>query len=654
MVKALTSSHACSLSRLILLAIISLALLSPRASAQGVVVYAQNFDNPVGSNGDVYFQTSSLYNGLNDGSSSGGITTGASFAGNSLSGINSTLNGIIATSFPSIFTITPHSGPYLLEDGTDPDANVNYAANVFSVSVKLLPASTYRFSFYAASAGPANEPQLQVLLNGAALGATFTPNLGSLLQYTFAFDSGSAPTALLAINDLVSDGAGNDAAFDDIQVSLVQTTLPLSGLNPNEQAIASKLSSGALNAVSTPVVSAYLANPAALGNILDQLSPLQFGQFTSTTAFNNATFDIEGRDNYLSGRRGGNHDTFLGGNGQIDSSGLTLNDPSYDPALSMVHSRLLAWNPAPLNGAISDVASALPGGFDMRDSKEMKSAAGPVTDPWNVYVRGSVILAQGFSQPSISHFDDNTESVEIGVDYTITPNFLIGVDAGYGHTDVTLDDNGSSATVDSYSPGLYASYADGGWYANAMGNYVHNAYTQARSISFLSQTANSAPEGNEGVADLDGGYDFHAGALTYGPLAGLQYTHLTVDGYSESGSVADLSVNDDQSDSLRSRLGGRLSYALSHCGMNFTPHLDASWQHEFMDQSRGITSSFNGTALGSFSVRTENPSRESALVDAGLDAEINQTVTLFTDYVVQAGQANYFGQSVQFGAKIKF
>jgi outer membrane autotransporter protein len=287
--------------------------------------------------------------------------------------------------------------------------------------------------------------------------------------------------------------------------------------------------------------------------------------------------------------------------------------------------------------------------------KDTKAMAAPATgEPWNFFVRGNVILAQGFSDPDVSHFDDNTESVTFGADYRITPNFLIGLCAGYAHTDVTLDANGSSATVDSYSPGLYASYADQGWYANLSGDYVHNAYTQSRVIGFLGQTATSAPEGNEGVANLDGGYDFHQGAWTFGPLAGLQYTHLAVDGYTENGSVADLSVNDQSADSLRSRLGGRVSFTFAHFGLNFTPHLDATWQHEFMDQSRGITSQFSGAGIGSFSIKTANPSRESALVDAGLDAELNQTITLFADDVVQAGQENYFGQSIQAGVKIGF
>jgi uncharacterized protein YhjY with autotransporter beta-barrel domain len=434
------------------------------------------------------------------------------------------------------------------------------------------------------------------------------------------------------------------------------------GLTSNQQAIIAPINnqlaannmSPAFLALVNALSNVYTNNPNDFAEALNELSPQAFAQFTSETAFNNASFETEAMDNYLAGRRDQNGN-FLAGNGSIDASGLTVNDPSYDPELEGVHSRLMAWNPAPFSdGLLSDSSSAALGGVQMKDNKDMKSMEGVAyTNPWSLYVRGNVVLAQGFSDPNTSHFDDNTESVVIGTDYRLTPNFLIGITAGYAHTDVTLDDHGSSATVDSYSPGFYASYAKKGWYANLVGNYLHNAYTQDRQIAFLGQTASSAPEGNQGVADLDGGYDFHHGAFTFGPLAGIQYTHLSVDGYNETGSVADLSVNDSESDSLRSRLGGRVSYTFSHAGLTFTPHLDASWQHEFMDQSRGITSQF-GFGGGSFSVRTINPSRDSALADAGVDADLNRTVSLFLDYIVQAGQENYFGQSVQAGVKVGF
>jgi uncharacterized protein YhjY with autotransporter beta-barrel domain len=445
---------------------------------------------------------------------------------------------------------------------------------------------------------------------------------------------------------------------NDVNAAYLGTDLEqVPGLTPNQQSVARGLDAVLNSGRLAPLDAAFFNLPLSqIPSALEELSPQAFGQFTSVTAFNNATFETEAMDEYLAAQRSGPNGTFVGGNGGIDARGLTVNDPSYDPNLTMVHSRLLAWNAGPLDGTVSDLANPVLGGVEMKESKDMKTMNTPPAylDPWNFFVRGNVVLAQGFSNQDVSHFDDNTESVVLGTDYRVSPNFLIGLTAGYGHTDVTLDDNGSSATVDSYSPGLYASYADHGWYADISGDYVHNAYTQDRKIAFLGQDATSAPEGNEGVANLDGGYDFHRGALTFGPLAGIQYTHLTVDGYNESGSVADLSVNEQDSDSLRSRLGGRISFTYSHCGVNFTPHLDASWQHEFMDQSRGITSQFEGTGLGSFSVKTENPSRDSALVDAGLDAQIDQTWTAFADYEVQAGQENYFGQSVQAGVKIGF
>lgn len=441
---------------------------------------------------------------------------------------------------------------------------------------------------------------------------------------------------------------------DDVILQLMGHTPGFSaqGLTSNQQGILAPINNTLAPGGGGPgfdrlanLLTPYSGSAATLGPVLNQLSPVPFANFTSVTAFNNASFATESRDNYLAGQRSGPLGTFTTGNGQIDSSGLSVNDPSYDPTLSVIHSRMLAWNQG---AVVSDLGTSMLGGIDM---KEMKSIT--PSQPWNVFIEGNVILAQGFSQDDVAHFDDNTTSVTIGADYRFSQNFLAGVTASYAHTDVTLDPAGSSATVDSYSPGVYLSYADHGWYANAIGRYSHNAYTQARTISFLGETASSAPEGNEGTANLDGGYDFHCGKLTFGPLAGLQYTHLALDGYRESGSVADLTVGSQDSDSLRSRVGGRVSYDLNACGIKMTPHADASWQHEFMDQSRGINGAFNN-ATGSFFVRTPEASRDSALLDVGLDAHINATWTVYGDYSAQAGQDNYFGQSVQAGLRVNF
>ena len=69
--------------------------------------------------------------------------------------------------------------------------------------------------------------------------------------------------------------------------------------------------------------------------------------------------------------------------------------------------------------AVNDSIGSLLGGVDMKDMKEVK---GTESNPWNFFVRGNVILAQGFSQTDVGHFDDNTESVVLGTDYRFTTN----------------------------------------------------------------------------------------------------------------------------------------------------------------------------------------------------------------------------------------
>jgi autotransporter-associated beta strand protein len=473
-------------------------------------------------------------------------------------------------------------------------------------------------------------------------------------------DTTNAPTNVTATlvyqnNDVILDVTSGAVFFP--------TTVP--GLNGNQQSVLVSINTGlgksapgsSFAALTTALGTLYAGDPGAFGGALNELTTLGFANFSSSTAFNNASFYTQAIDSYLANHRGADG-SFVGSAGGIDSSGLAINDPSVDPALQGVHSRLLAWNPAPSTGRISDSPVVDMGGVDMKESQTAVQPSGS-DNPWDFFISGNAILAQDFSNASAgtSHIDATTGAVELGVDYKITSHVLVGAMFGYGHTDATLDNIGSKSSVDSYSPGVYASYADSGWYANALASYGFDSFSQDRNVSIgaFGGTAHSSPGGDQIVGDIDGGYDFHRHGWTFGPTLGVQYTHLDVDGFTESGLPgADLTVNKDESDSLRGGLGGRVSYAFQGAGVEFTPHLSAAWQHEFMDQSRGITSQFNGVGAGSFSVKTVNPSRDSALVDLGLDAEIDQTWTVYTDYSVQAGQSNYFGQAIQAGVKVSF
>jgi len=501
-----------------------------------------------------------------------------------------------------------------------------------SVDFKFLPKKGQTFEVVETGAG----------INGTP-GANFSAPIVSPAGYTVT----------------TSESGNSDDFFVTVLTTNLQlTTIPGISLTPNQTNLALYLANPNLATSDPALFNAFqtiIGNPQAVEAALDQLSPEKFGNFTRSNVFNNVTFSTQLFDSYFESQRSpqGN---FMAGNGQIDSSGLTALDPSMDPCLAQVSSRLLAWSPAPLgHGMLSDTGDPVLGGIDMN---EMTPMTGPDKGyNYNVFVLGNVVLAQNFSQPGVAHADTTTGAVQVGIDYKITPHLRVGATFGYGHTDADLDNIGSKAAVDSYAPGAYVSFADNGWYANALGSYGFDSFSEDRHVSFggLTGIAHGAPNGDQIVGNLDGGYDFHVKKWTFGPLAGIQYTHLDVDSFTENGAApVNLQVNKQETDSLRSRLGGHLSYDFHAGKVVLTPHLDASWQHEFMDQSRGITSQFTSVGAGSFTINTPNPSRESALIDCGLNADLNGQISLFLDYLVQAGQSNYFGQSVQGGAKVGF
>ncbi len=169
---------------------------------------------------------------------------------------------------------------------------------------------------------------------------------------------------------------------------------------------------------------------------------------------------------------------------------------------------------------MSDSVDPMLGGFEMKDRKNAYAAEAPEpASPWSTFIAGNVILADLSHSDNVEHQDYTTGSVQLGADYRVDKHFTVGALFAYGHTDATLDHNGSSATVDSYSPGVYASYVDGSWYGNGLFSYGYNSYTEDRTISIgaLNGTNHGAPQGNQFTGNLTGGYEFHRGGWKFGP-----------------------------------------------------------------------------------------------------------------------------------------
>jgi len=375
---------------------------------------------------------------------------------------------------------------------------------------------------------------------------------------------------------------------------------------------------------------------------------------------------------------GGFVDLFLGAGGNVSTALGPLSPQKYqfygDLSISNATATVSEID-ARLNnlrdGSESVDTTGVGGGSDKvvaNDGKDAKDSTGgsEVTQAvdtgkrWGFFASGNGgFFRAGNNDPNIGGVKADTAGTVAGVDAKLGEHVVLGTFFAYDHADVALGNDGSSARVESFTGGLYSAWHQDNFYLNGLVDTTRNNYSSQRNINIpgFSNVASGDTHGQQYTANLDGGYDWHVTPrLTLGPIAGLQYDHLDVKGFSETGAgAADLAVGIQSMNSLQSRLGAHIDYHI-HTTENvaFDADFHAAWQHEFLDDVRGIGGSFIGSGLAPFTVRTTAPQRDAAVVGVELNVTFHQRFTLFAGCEVQFWQKNYLEETLSAGGRIAF
>jgi len=255
---------------------------------------------------------------------------------------------------------------------------------------------------------------------------------------------------------------------------------------------------------------------------------------------------------------------------------------------------------------------------------------------WHVFVMGNYQALDINDTAEAMGGKGSGYNTTLGVDVRACDNLVVGLAFNGFRSDIDLSDSGS-ANVNGGKGSLYATWFNNSFHVDAAVGAGWNSYEHIKRPALAGVTPDGAPvvglaygdtSGQEFDALLGVGYDVKMDSFTLTPNASVSYTALSIDGYTETGSLAPLKIDRINADSLASSLGLTLAYNAKIGGMPVRPELGAAWRHEFMDDPYHIDSQLASGAGSAFRVDSTKLGNNSLPVWLGVNVQVSSRVGL--------------------------
>jgi len=239
----------------------------------------------------------------------------------------------------------------------------------------------------------------------------------------------------------------------------------------------------------------------------------------------------------------------------------------------------------------------------------------------------------------------NYAGAAVGIDYRLDPRFLVGLGVGYTAGNLWVNSFPGKGWTNNVSVAAYASFTQGGFYADVLGGYAYYNNQLQRQIvipGLQPLTAQGNTGANQALGQVETGYRFGLyapAAATLAPFARLQGSSVTQNGFTESGAQSlNLNVAQQTTNSLRTLFGLDLAGAVP-MGSDRTLDLGLrlGWQHEFASTMRPITAALSGAPFAAFTVYGATPQPDSAVVSLRASTAIATATQFYLRYDGEIG-----------------
>jgi len=188
-----------------------------------------------------------------------------------------------------------------------------------------------------------------------------------------------------------------------------------------------------------------------------------------------------------------------------------------------------------------------------------------------------------------------------GVDW-VREGYALGLFAGYGRMDADFGNSAGDFTLGEATFGGFVAFNDGPAWANAQLSYSWLDYEVQRQVNLgpARRIHGGDTTGENLTAAFLAGWEFGAdNALRHGPVLGMTWQDISIDGYAEAGGGSTaLSYADQDASSLVGRVGWQLRLE----GDRLQPYARLTWDHEFEKPSQASATLQSLPVAGSYKV----------------------------------------------------
>lgn len=261
---------------------------------------------------------------------------------------------------------------------------------------------------------------------------------------------------------------------------------------------------------------------------------------------------------------------------------------------------------------------------------------------WGSAFGGSSTL-QGDAGLGTAAQKDSLFGGNIGLDYQVWPNWLVGVAFGGSEGNFAVDSRATSGKVDGVHGGVYGTLTLGQLYLSNATTVSSFSNKTTRVVGNIGGLPGETERGNFSSWQLrsrfEVGHDFAMAGARLTPFAAFEIAQLYSDGFVESSQttggapgVLGLAVSRQTTTSAPLFLGlrGERRIELAN-GMALTPQASMAWVHEFAP-TRNLNGALVSLPGASFIVDGARPASDAAQVSVGAQLDVTRNAALFANF----------------------